>query len=222
MTSSHVPLKWALGLCVGFGAACFNADPVGVRRIDAVRVTPTPVSMIIGQNISMRAAVLDEFGIAFAGVPVRWSSEDEATVVVTQAGMVTALGRGVAKIIVVADDVSGSADVEVTGPPMIFLTPSTVSFSASANRPNPTAQAVSVSNSGEGSLGTLTLGPVSYGGGQPTDWLTSELSSQPVVITLRVTIAGLPPGSYSADLSVEGGNASNTPVVLPVSLQITP
>ena len=109
-------LKRSLVFCVGLTAACFEVDPVGVREIDAVRVTPTPVSMATGQSISMRAAVLDEFGVAFAGVPVRWSSEDEATVVVTQTGMVTALGRGVTKIIAMADSVSGVADVQVTGP----------------------------------------------------------------------------------------------------------
>lgn len=87
-----------------------------------------------------------------------------------------------------------------TATPAISLDKSTVAFAAADSDPAP--QTVTVSNSGSGTLGAVTVG-------DDADWLTVTVSGSGNIQTLTNTcsIAGLAPGAYHATVTVEGGGA---------------
>ena len=60
---------------------------------------------------------------------------------------------------------------ELLPAPAIALSPGTLSFSAVQGNGNPPAQTVQVTNGGQGTLGNLAVGTVTYAAGQPTGWL---------------------------------------------------
>ncbi len=93
---------------------------------------------------------------------------------------------------------------DVSGAPAMTLAPSSVTFTGTTGQPSPTPGTVVVGNSGGGSLAGLTAGPVTYGAGQPTGWLTTTLSATttPSTLVLTPTIGTLGAGTYSATVPV--------------------
>jgi uncharacterized protein YjdB len=87
--------------------------------------------------------------------------------------------------------------------PQIGLSPTSISFSATAGQSNPASQTVSITNAGEGTLTGLS-GTVAYGAGQPTGWLTASLNSTtaPATLTLQANAANLQTGTYNATVTI--------------------
>jgi hypothetical protein len=83
----------------------------------------------------------------------------------------------------------------------IRLSNSTVTFVSSAWRPQP--ERVSVQNAGGGTL-TGLLATVAYPVGQPTGWLTADLTATtaPATLVLGATGVRLASANYSATVSV--------------------
>ncbi|MBL8989766.1 MAG: hypothetical protein JNJ80_26085 [Gemmatimonadetes bacterium] len=98
-------------------------------------------------------------------------------------------------------------------PPVLTLSSLAEAFSTQAGT-SPAAQTVTVTNTGGGdlaSLGTLSLGTVGYGAGQPTGWLTAGIVGATGVVTLTPSTAALAAGSYTATVPVNstaGGSAT--------------
>jgi hypothetical protein len=103
-------------------------------------------------------------------------------------------------------------------PPRITLTPNALSFAAVSGTQNPAAQSVGITNGGEGSLGELTIGAVSYG--SVAGWLQLTLNSTTGSSTLSIqpVIGSLSPGTYSAVVPISAAGASNSPQSVNVSL----
>jgi Subtilase family/Viral BACON domain len=100
--------------------------------------------------------------------------------------------------------------------PTIGVSPSSLSYSATAGGANPAAQTVNISNIGGGTLNwTVTSN-------QP--WLTPNNTSgtAPSALGVSVNIAGLAAGTYNGALSISGTGATNTPVSVPVTLTVNP
>jgi hypothetical protein len=125
--------------------------------------------------------------------------------------------------------VAGVAPVDIDVPltvsagPAIQLSSSTLNVTATYAT-NAAPQAVTVTNSGGGTLSGLTLGAATYGAGQPTGWLGASLNTNtaPATITLTFATAALASGSYTATLPVQSSVASNSPVNLVVNLTVGP
>jgi len=104
--------------------------------------------------------------------------------------------------------------------PAIALSPTSLSFSATAGGANPAAQNVSVTNSGSGTLADVTTS-ISYGSG--SNWLSVSRSGSGNSQTLAnsVNISGLAAGTYTATVSVYSTGASNSPQSYSVTLTVS-
>jgi hypothetical protein len=100
-------------------------------------------------------------------------------------------------------------------PPSLSVTPSSLSFTATAGGSNPAAQPASVSNSGGGTL-TWTASA-----NQP--WITFSPASGTGAQTISVgtTIGGLAAGTYSGAMTVSAPGATPSTQTVNVSLSIT-
>jgi predicted phage tail protein len=106
-------------------------------------------------------------------------------------------------------------------PPAIGLSPTSVSFNATAGGGNPANQTINVANSGTGTLDGLGTS-VSYASGQPTGWLNANLSgtTAPATISLQASTGSLAAGTYNATVSVTAGVASNSPQTVSVTFTV--
>jgi len=112
-----------------------------------------------------------------------------------------------------------TATITVGAPPVIALSPASVTFSAAFNGAPPPAQVVTVGNAGGGVHASISLGAISYAGGT-TGWLTATLqnpTSPTPTVQLTASAAGLPLGVYFAVLQVRSGN----PFVVARDLDVT-
>jgi hypothetical protein len=98
-----------------------------------------------------------------------------------------------------------------TGSPSLAVSASSLSFLGTAGSSNPSAQSVTVSNAGTGTL--------SWTAASNQSWLTASPASGTNTGTLAVSVnlAGLAGGTYSGAVTVNGGGDSKT---IPVSLTV--
>ena len=109
--------------------------------------------------------------------------------------------------------------------PDLVLTSNTAAFNATVGGANPSSQLITASNGGGGSLGTLSLGAVSYGAGA-SGWLSPAPSlsgsSAPADVTIQVDISGLAAGQYTASFDVQSQNGGNETVSVTLDLAAQP
>lgn len=84
------------------------------------------------------------------------------------------------------------------------------------------SRTIQVSNGGGGTLSGLSLGPVTYGAGQPTGWLLGQLSAvqAPADISITAPQTALAPGTYTASFEVRSSLAGVAPAVVTVTLTV--
>ena len=111
--------------------------------------------------------------------------------------------------------------IDPTDTVTLLLTPGLISFSAIEGT-NPTAQTVVVADPEGDDLGTISVGGITYGSGQPSGWLTATLAGNTGFTTLTLTAVGgtLIPGTYHATVNVSATRATNSPQPLPVSFLV--
>lgn len=105
---------------------------------------------------------------------------------------------------------------------LIELSATEIDFSATAGGSSPAAQTVNVTNSGTGSITSLTA-PITYGPSEPTGWLATSFdqTTAPAVLTLTPTLGVLAVGVYHATVAVTSADASNSPVDVSVVFTVT-
>ena len=116
----------ASGLVTGVGAGQVQvtaaaAGTTGRAQLAVVAPVPTTVAVTpdtvvltaVGQTAQLNAEVRDQAGRPMDGVPVAWWSADTTVAVVDSAGLVSAVGGGVATITARAGEASGDALVTV-------------------------------------------------------------------------------------------------------------
>jgi len=110
--------------------------------------------------------------------------------------------------------------VSSSSEPRLAISPTSLSFSATAGGANPASQNVSVTNSGSGTLADVTTS-ISYGSG--SNWLSVSRSGSGNSQTLAnsVNISGLAAGTYTATVTVSCSNASNSPQSYSVTLTVS-
>jgi hypothetical protein len=105
-------------------------------------------------------------------------------------------------------------------PPAISLSPTSLSFSATQGGGNPSAQNVTVSNSGGGTLAVPTTS-ITYHSGSGWLTVTEQGSSAPYTLVTQPTTGSLAAGTYTATVSVASSGATNTPQTYTVSFTLT-
>jgi hypothetical protein len=108
--------------------------------------------------------------------------------------------------------------------PSIVLRASNLSFTTAQGGPNPAPQTVNVTNGGGGTLGGLAVGTISYGNGQPTGWLSANLSGSaaPATLTLNAVTGTLGVGPYTASVLITSSAANNSPQTESVTFVVSP
>ncbi len=105
------------------------------------------------------------------------------------------------------------------GSPTIALSPTSLSFSATAGGGNPSAQNVTVSNSGGGTLAVPTTS-ITYGSGSGWLTVTESGSSAPYTLVTQPATGSLAAGTYNATVSVASSGATNTPQTYTVAFTV--
>ncbi|MBT8402968.1 MAG: Ig-like domain-containing protein, partial [Gemmatimonadetes bacterium] len=94
----------------GGGGGGGGTDP---STPQSVLVSPSTVSLGVGESRSLSTVVLDQSGAAMGGVSLTWSSTNPAVATVDAAGTVWGVGPGTASIHATAGGVTGSSSISV-------------------------------------------------------------------------------------------------------------
>jgi len=92
--------------------ACTSDSPTGVPAI-RIDVAPSPVTLETDETRQLTATVRSTSGTVMDHATVAWSSTNASVATVTQAGLVTAVGKGTTQIQATFTNVTGSAVVTV-------------------------------------------------------------------------------------------------------------
>ncbi|MBV8551245.1 MAG: DUF4082 domain-containing protein [Acidobacteriaceae bacterium] len=101
-----------------------------------------------------------------------------------------------------------------TAPPSLVLAPAAMSFVAITGQPAPAAQPLSVVNGGYGSF--------SWTASTDSSWLSATPSSgsTPGSVSVSSNAAGLGTGNYNGNVIITAQGVSNSPISVPVNLQV--
>src|SRR5438046_3733384 len=88
--------------------ACTSDSPTGVPAI-RIDVAPSPVTLETDETRQLAATVRSTSGTVIDHATVTWSSTSALVATVTQAGLVTAVGKGTTQIQATFTNVTGSA-----------------------------------------------------------------------------------------------------------------
>jgi Big-like domain-containing protein len=99
--------------------------------------------------------------------------------------------------------------------PVMSLAPASLTFNAVAGGNNPTAQTISVSNTGQGQLDQVSIT-------ENAAWLSVNVSGSgnDQTLTNEIDITGLVQDSYTTTVEVTCNNASNSPQIYTVNLEV--
>jgi hypothetical protein len=99
-------------------------------------------------------------------------------------------------------------------PPALSVSPSSLSFTATAGGSNPAAKTLSVSNTGGGTLSFTASDAATWAAVSPTS------GTAPADVSVSVNIAGLSAGTYTTDVTVSSAGATGSPATVPVTLTV--
>ena len=109
----------------------------------------------------------------------------------------------------------GSSAGGTPQPPVLNITPTSVSFAATTGGADPAAKTTSVTNTGGGALAFTTSAAATWLGVSPAS------GSAPANVTLAPHISGLAAGTYDTDVTVTAAGATGSPATVAVHLVIT-
>ncbi len=210
----------ALGV-VALAYACTLTDITGVP-VGEVTIQPPSVTILEGATVQLRAQATDQVGGQIPVGAVTWSIDDPTLLSVSADGLVQALLAGQTVVRATLAGVSGSALVTIQPGPAIVASSSSLSFQGAVG-PNPPNPAVlQITNGGGGTVGGLSAS-VSYAQGGPVGWLNLSLAgtTAPTTLTVSVLTGSLGQGIYTATISLSAQGARNSPITIPVQLQLT-
>ena len=222
----------------GSGGGGGGSDPPAVLTVTGTSptngATGVAISTTISATYSENLANTPGFAVALAtGATVPGNvTRSGATVTFTPTAPLTyatiygvAVGGGIGT--------SGSTQAAITSwafttvanpstPPSITLGSAALAFSAAPGGANPTAQTVSITNGGGGTLSGLSVGAVTYGAGA-TGWLqapTLNSTTAPATLTVQPVTGALAAGSYTATVPIVSAGASNSPRTVTVTFTV--
>jgi hypothetical protein len=105
--------------------------------------------------------------------------------------------------------------VDPPAPPVLSVTPSSLSFSATIGGAQPAAQNLNIANTGGQTLNFTTSDNASWLG------VTPASGTAPATASVSVTHAGLTAGTYTGSVTVTGAGANGSPATIPVTLTVS-
>jgi hypothetical protein len=153
--------------------------------------------------------------------PATGTAPKDLTVAVDTSGL--AAGTYTATITIDGGGVSGSPrTVPVTltvnppAPPVLAITPSSLTFAATVGGAAPPAQGVTVSNTGGGTL--------SFTATDDQTWLSASPASgsAPGTVNVSVDPTGLAAGTYTGTVTIAAAGATGSPKTVAVTFTVTP
>jgi len=105
--------RYALGLLVvALAGGCGTEPDPPVPT--SIAVSPDAATLLwVDETVQLTATVHDAHGRGILGATAIWASDDESVVTVDSAGLVTAVGKGVASVRATAGEVQGLATITV-------------------------------------------------------------------------------------------------------------
>lgn len=203
----HVVLAFISCLAVG---ACTD----GSGPSNQFTITPDTASVFIGGTRQFTA-----FG---APGTVEWTSSNQSVAtVIPQTGSATALARGTSQITATSSTTAASATLTVLAPPSLSVSTPVLEFEQIVGAANPAAQTVTITNAGDLTIDNVVVGPISYGSGEPSGWLSATESgaTTPVTVTVQPTGAGLR-GTYTATVPFFADGIANSPQHVAVTFRV--
>jgi hypothetical protein len=102
----------------------------------------------------------------------------------------------------------------IAPPPTLLVSPGSMSFVSLTGQPAPATQYLSITNGGSGSF--------NYTVSASAPWITLSTTSgpEPATVSIGVNTAGLADGSYSGTITVTASGIANSPITVPVSLEV--
>ena len=140
---------------------------------------------------------------------------------------ISGLGEGTHKGAITITDSNASNSPQTIGvtlniakqqPPAIWVSPSSLTFSAQEGGSNPSAQSIKIKNSGDQTLNYSLSDDANWLSVSPT---TGSSSGGENTHTVSVNISGLSVGTYNGTITITDSNASNNPQTVSVSLKIS-
>lgn len=107
---------------------------------------------------------------------------------------------------------NGSAGAPTS--PAIGVSPSSLSFTATAGGANPASQSLNITNTGGGTLNWTATDNATWLSVSPTS------GTAPSTATVSVNTSGLAAGTYNGTISISATGATNSPVSVPVTLTV--
>ncbi len=208
----EAPILTASSRAVSFGVVVGDAEP------------PAPDTVDLTNTGSGSPASLGQIALGALDPPVPWitASLPERQVVLTPSASALSQEVGTHRTILPIESAFGGNDtitVTLSVSPgqdqaLLTLSPAGLEFSGIRGDPSPTPQTVQISNAGGGSLGTVSLGTITYLGQR--GWLTAVLADS--TLTLSVTTGTLPQGSHVATVPVTSLNGGDSEVEVTFSV----
>jgi hypothetical protein len=220
--------RWGLLAGVPGAAALLLAGcgetAVAVVPVATVSVEPDPVVLVEGESLAPVARVRGPSGQLLNGRTVSWST-DHPSVARIEAGS-TLRGEGVGETLLRArvEGLEASASVSVLQGPTLALAPAAFALSGRSESLEPALAAGALTNAGGGSLSGLTVTVQDPGGGTPPPWLQASLDAgtAPTTLRVRAELSELAPGRHEAQLHLVSPVARNSPLVVPLTLELSP
>ncbi len=176
---------------------------VSQAAVANVAVTPSPLSMSVGQTTQLTATLKDTVGNVLNARVVVWSSANPAVATVSSQGVLTAISTGRATITATSEGRSGTADVTITNVPVGSVTI------------QPQAPSVVIGTNVQ--LSTIVR---DANGDIVTDRVVTWASSNPASATVSTSgvVTGVSVGSATITATSEGKSATTIATVIPVPI----
>jgi len=108
----------------------------------------------------------------------------------------------------------------VVSEPLIKVSPDRLEFRAQEGGPNPVPQTLQITNAGGGTLEWEAKPDVPWLALEPVSGALAAMQAQ--TVNVAVNISGLEAGTHEGHITITAPGATNSPVTVPVTLELTP
>ena len=215
------PFRWALP-ALGALSLTLACDAVTVQAplVVSVDLAPTAMTIAIGESQQVQAVVRDADGTALSSAGLAWSSSDPGVASVTSTGLVSGIAVGTTTITARVGALSGTVAVTVSQSGGFTVDSAQVTFSAESGASTSAPKGIAIEAAGAVPASGL-LATVQYSSGQPSGWLTAQLSrtTTPALLTLTANGGPLPIGQYRATVLISAPGYATTEIVVHLAVR---
>src|SRR5689334_10346132 len=111
-----------LGLVALIGA-CGGAAPSGPAPVASISVSPTSLSLKVGDSQTLTASLTDAKGVALTGRAITWSVADLTVAQISATGTLTAVAPGQTSVTATSEGKTAAVGVNVPAPPRVTINP---------------------------------------------------------------------------------------------------